>query len=188
MLVIKGLWFKSLLLNSIPHDPESSGERLQGHHGPLVSSSYELSNSFLLRLIRSQDFCRFLTCCDQDLVVAITVWYMCMCLCVHVSKFVRTITSTTVDGFQNNLTQLFSITCRCAFWNIGSGRHKVKVTLEGQIFVQTITSTIVDGFQNNLTQFFSITCRCAIWNIGSVRSKVKVTGARWVVLAQPYSL
>ena len=36
MLVTKGLWFKSLLLNSIPHNPESSGEWLQGHHGPLV--------------------------------------------------------------------------------------------------------------------------------------------------------
>ena len=36
VLVSKGLGFKSLLLNAIPHNPESSGEHLQGHHGPLV--------------------------------------------------------------------------------------------------------------------------------------------------------
>ena len=41
------------------------------------------------------------------------------------------------DGFQNNLTQLFSIMCRCAIWTVCSGRHKAKVTLEGQIFVWT---------------------------------------------------
>ena len=35
MLVTKGFWFKSLLLNSFPHNPESLGEQLQGHHGPL---------------------------------------------------------------------------------------------------------------------------------------------------------
>ena len=34
--------------------------------------------------------------------------------CVHADMFVRTITSTIVAGFQNNLTQLFSITRRCA--------------------------------------------------------------------------
>ena len=27
---------KGLLFNAIPHNPESSGERLQGHHDPLV--------------------------------------------------------------------------------------------------------------------------------------------------------
>ena len=27
---------KTLLINALPHNPESSGERLQGHHGPLV--------------------------------------------------------------------------------------------------------------------------------------------------------
>ena len=27
---------KTLLINTIPHNPESSGERLQGHHDPLV--------------------------------------------------------------------------------------------------------------------------------------------------------
>ena len=35
-LVTKGLWFKSLLYNAIPHSLEGSVERLQGHHGPLV--------------------------------------------------------------------------------------------------------------------------------------------------------
>ena len=43
------------------------------------------------------------------------------------SKFVQTITSTIVDGFQN-LTQLFSIMCRCTISNIHSGRSNVKVT------------------------------------------------------------
>ena len=36
MLVTKGLRFQALLFDAIPHNPESSGERLQGHHGPLV--------------------------------------------------------------------------------------------------------------------------------------------------------
>ena len=36
MLVVKGFLFKFLLLNVIPHNPESSGERLLGHDGPLV--------------------------------------------------------------------------------------------------------------------------------------------------------
>ena len=40
---------------------------------------------------------------------------------------------TIVDGFQNNLTQLFYIMWRYAIWNIFSGKPKVKVTLEGQI-------------------------------------------------------
>ena len=35
-LATKGLWFKSLLFNAIPHNPLGSGERLQGHHSPLV--------------------------------------------------------------------------------------------------------------------------------------------------------
>ena len=36
MFVTKGLLFKSQLLNAIPFNQESSGEWLQGHHGPLV--------------------------------------------------------------------------------------------------------------------------------------------------------
>ena len=52
----------------------------------------------------------------------------------ELEKFV---TSTIVDGFQNNLTQLFSITCRCAILNVCSCRLKVKVTLKGQNFFRT---------------------------------------------------
>ena len=37
MLVTEGLCFKSLLFNTIPHNLESSGEQLQGHHGSIVS-------------------------------------------------------------------------------------------------------------------------------------------------------
>ena len=37
-----------------------------------------------------------------------------LCMCMHQSDFVRTVTSTVVDGFQNKLPQLFSIICRCA--------------------------------------------------------------------------
>ena len=59
-------------------------------------------------------------------------------------------TSTFVDGFQNNLAQLFSITCRCAIGNICSGRPKVIVMPEGQIFVQTISPTNLDDFCVNL--------------------------------------
>ena len=69
-----------------------------------------------------------------------------VCMCFHLSEFVQTVTSTIVDGFQNNLTELFSITCRRAFWNIRSGRPKVKVTHEGQNFVCTIAPAILDGF------------------------------------------
>ena len=43
MHVTKGLLFKSLLFNAIPHHPEVSGERLHGHRGPLVIFSDQLS-------------------------------------------------------------------------------------------------------------------------------------------------
>ena len=51
---------------------------------------------------------------------------VCVCVCVPPSKFVQIITSTIVGGFQNNLTQLFSIMSRCAIWRFHSGRSKVK--------------------------------------------------------------
>ena len=38
-----------------------------------------------------------------------------------------------MHGFQNNITQLFSLRSRNAVGNICSGRLKVKVTLEGQM-------------------------------------------------------
>ena len=38
-----------------------------------------------------------------------------------------------VDGFQNNLAQLFFLRSSSAFWNICLGRLKVKVTHEGQM-------------------------------------------------------
>ena len=37
----------------------------------------------------------------------------CISACVSPSDFVRTISSTIMDEFHNNLTQLFAITCRC---------------------------------------------------------------------------
>ena len=40
---------------------------------------------------------------ERYIVVAISVW--CMCVCVHVYRFVRAITSTFMHGFQNNLAQ-----------------------------------------------------------------------------------
>ena len=101
-------------------------------------------------------------------------------------EFVQTISSTFGDGFQNNLTELFSITCICAIWNIRSGRPKVKVTLEDQIFAWIISPTILDGFWSDLTQLFSLmsTCISAIWNFYSTRLKVKVMRARQVVHGQ----
>ena len=81
--------------------------------------------------------------------------------CVSVSEFVRTISSTIVVGFQSNLTQLFSITCRCTIWNIHSGRPKVKVTLEGQFFVWKISTTILDLFQYKFSQLFFVMSRYA---------------------------
>ena len=113
-----------------------------------------------------------LACSERDIVVIVYSVRPSICP----SKFVRPITSTVVDGFQNNLTQLFFIMFRCAIWNIPSGRLKVKVTLEGKIFVQTITLTILDGFQYRFAQLFSIMSRCAIWNICSGRPKVKGQG------------
>ena len=54
-------------------------------------------------------------CHEQDMAVTMTVGVCaCVLVCVLASEFVRTITYTIVDGFQNNLTQLSSITCRCA--------------------------------------------------------------------------
>ena len=40
MLLTKGLSIKSLLFNDIPQNLESSGVRLQGHHGPLVTTYF----------------------------------------------------------------------------------------------------------------------------------------------------
>ena len=48
-------------------------------------------------------------------------------------ELVRAITSTFIDGFQNNLAQLFSFMSKSAILNIWSGRAKVKVTFEGQM-------------------------------------------------------
>ena len=56
-----------------------------------------------------------------------------VCVSVRPSEFVGTVISTIVDGFQNNLTQLFSITCRHAISNIHLGRSKVKVTWAWQV-------------------------------------------------------
>ena len=44
-LVTRSNLRKTLLINAIPHNPESSGERLQGHHGPLVSFSCNVFKS-----------------------------------------------------------------------------------------------------------------------------------------------
>ena len=95
---------------------------------------------------------------ELDIVVTVTIG--CMCVCAY--DFVQTLTFKIVDGFQNDLTPSFLITCRCAILNIGSGRPKVKVTLEDKIFVHTITPTILDGFQYKFAQLFSIMSRCAI--------------------------
>ena len=53
MFVTKGLGFKSLLLNAIPHNPESSVEQLQSHHGPLVLLS---ENTSTFNLVWSKIF------------------------------------------------------------------------------------------------------------------------------------
>ena len=57
-------------------------------------------------------------CGERDIVVTVTVWCTCLrpCIraCMCLSEFVRTIISTIKDGFQNNLTILFSIKFRCA--------------------------------------------------------------------------
>ena len=118
-------------------------------------------------------------------VVTTTVRCMCVRPCVCTSEIVR-ITFTVVDGFHNNFTQLFSITCRFAIRNIESGRPRVKVTLEGQIFVRTI-SPIFDGFQCKFKQLFSITSRCAIRRFHSGMSKVKVMRVQRVFPGQPSS-
>ena len=55
----------------------------------------------------------------------VSLRYMLVCQ----PEFVLTITSTIVEGFQNDATLLFFITCRCSIWNIRSGRPGVKVTL-----------------------------------------------------------
>ena len=64
--------------------------------------------------------------CHNDSLMYVHVSAWSLLASAHPSVFVRTITSTTVDEFQNNLTQLFSIKCRCAIRNIGSGKPKVK--------------------------------------------------------------
>ena len=41
---------------------------------------------------------------EQNIVVTMTVWCMCVHLCKCLFEFVLTLTSTIVKGFQNNLT------------------------------------------------------------------------------------
>ena len=55
-------------------------------------------------------------CCERDIVVTISVRYMCIlqCACIRPSIFVWAITSTFMHGFQNNLLQLFSLRSRSA--------------------------------------------------------------------------
>ena len=52
-----------------------------------------------------------LACGEQDIVVTITVQYMCI---VRLSAFGWAITSTFMHGFQNNMAQLFSLRRRSA--------------------------------------------------------------------------
>ena len=55
------------------------------------------------------------TCGERDIVVTTTFRvYASVVVCGCCSEFVWTKTSTSVYGFQNNLTQLFSIMYRCA--------------------------------------------------------------------------
>ena len=56
-----------------------------------------------------------------------------VCACVRASGFVRAITSTFMQGFQNNLAQLLSLRSSSAVCYVCSGILKVKVTLEGHI-------------------------------------------------------
>ena len=95
---------------------------------------------------------------------------VCVSVCIHPPEFVWTITSTIVDGFQNNLTQLLSITCRCAIWNIPSARPKVKVALEAKVKFLSGPELLQLWMDFKVIwQFFSITCRYAIWNMHSGR-------------------
>ena len=44
MHVTKGLQFKSLLFNAIPHNPQGSGELLQGHHDHVIKGEFNHFN------------------------------------------------------------------------------------------------------------------------------------------------
>ena len=106
-----------------------------------------VTNNFLF----SPNFFVEPTCGERDIVVTMRVLCMCLCACLcacmHPSVWICPDHNLYYCGWiQNDLTQLFSITCRCAIWNIHSGRLKVKVTLEGQIFLRTITPTTFDAF------------------------------------------
>ena len=117
----------------------------------------------LIRKIKNCAFVIESTCSERDIVVTISVQWMCVRPCVHlfvcasvlISDFVQTVTSTIVDVFKNDLTQLSAITCRCAIWNICSGRPKVKVTHEGQIFVQSLLKTLWEKEKMLLTSILS---------------------------------
>ena len=65
-------------------------------------------------------------------VVTTSVCCLCMCVCMHPSRFFQAITFIFTDEFQNNLAQLFSLLSRSVIWKICSDRLMVKVTLEGQ--------------------------------------------------------
>ena len=53
--------------------------------------------------------------------------------CVRPDRFVQAITCTFVHGFQNNLSQLFSLRRRSAIRDMCSGRLKVMLALEDQM-------------------------------------------------------
>ena len=69
--------------------------------------------------------------------------------------------------------QMFSLRSSGAIWNIGSGRLKGKVTLQGQMMkwielAWAITCTFMPRLQNHLTQLFPLKSRSAIWNSSEV--------------------
>ena len=83
-----------------------------------------------------------------------------------------------MHGFQNDFAQVLSKKSSSVIWNIGLGRLKVKVTLEGQMIIElvrAITSTFIHGFQNNFAQVFSLRSSSTVYNIFLSRLKVKVT-------------
>ena len=102
-------------------------------------------------------------CSEQDIVVT-TINCLCMCVCVFVrqSEFVWTITFTTVDGFQNNLKQLFSIMCRLAFERFGQVGPRSRSYMKVKFFSDPLTLITLDGFHNKFAKLFSIISRCAI--------------------------
>ena len=96
-------------------------------------------------------------CGKRDIVVTRAPQCMWVCLCVCPLRFVRTITSTFINRFPNNLVQLFFLMSGYAISRFHSDKSKVKVTWALQVVPEktfgSIAFTLLSSSVFSFVQF-----------------------------------